>query len=310
MANKKIKVYYYYATTKEENNRGVEILKVKNLKEILESLNQKEKENRTIILNEEENLQLKTINKNDLFGYWELGFLKNSKDSVFKTKLDDDTTEAEKLDEDEYLGQECCMLFDEVTNIISLQHNRSSASHRAISDFFGIFSNNENINLIPITYKKEYNEISDREDINYRNINISFVNINEINRLAKSDDKEAVKRLSAISENFGEVSGNIQLSVGRGKGLKLDKGPLKQIVNFFKKYPSQARGLKVKMQDADTIKIIDLIENKLLSEFDIPVSKDDTKNFNKILGPMKSSLEIVIDEELEHCIKLTDEVYA
>lgn len=297
-----IKIYYYYPIVREEN-----VIKVVDIAYILRQLTGVKTEERISKYGEEENLQLKIVKKVNNSTFWELGFLRNSKDSVYKTTLRDSTTEAERLEDDEYIGQECCLIYDEKTKVISLQNNRKSASFKGISEFIRKFDDlNKNIELLPIVYRKEFSEISDNELVSYRNLKISFADISMVNKLAEEDSKESVIKLSAISKDFGGLSGTIELSAGRAKDKSVDKNTLKEIVGFFKKHKNQARGLKVKMQDPDTVKVIDLIENKLNDTIKINFDKENTKNFDKIFDPMNKKLKEIISKELQHCVKITE----
>ena len=81
----------------------------------------------------------------------------------------------------------------------------------------------------------------------------------------------------------------------------MNKEKLKRIVGFFKKYPTLTKGLKVKVFENDSIRLIDLIENKVCNDISISIAKDDPKTFDKILNPMNDYIDTVIKEDLDKC---------
>ena len=298
MSTKKIKVYYYYPIVKNTNLLGKDEIKVVGIENILNELNKQEVENRVVEIGED-NIQLKKIEKAEN-GRWRLGFLRNTKDTYFKSKLDESIVEAEKLDEDEFIGLECCMIYDEVNRVVSLQNNIKSISYHSLEKFFREFTQ-VNLQFTPLTLKEKYNNISDEPGIDYRNIVLNFIDISEINRIAREENNEAVLSLAKISNNLEAVSGKIELGVGRSKLKFLKKNPLKDIVGFFKNHPKLAKGLKVKVVENGTIRLIDLIENKIYHDINIAITSDDPKTFNKILDLMDAHMDLAIDECLDKC---------
>lgn len=298
MASKNIKVYYYYPIVKETNLIGKEEIKVVGIETILKALESISLENRVVKIGED-NIQLKIINKNSE-DRWELGFLRNTKDTYFKSRLDESVLCAETLDEDEFVGQECCMIYDEKSRLVALQSNAKSISYSSLATFFNQFIQ-ERIQFIPVTLKEKYSNISDEKGIDYRSVVINFVDIDEINRIAKEESNEAVLALGNISNDLGAITGKVELGVGRSKYKFLNKEKLKRIVEFFKKYPTLAKGLKVKVFENDSIRLIDLIENKVCNDISISIAKDDPKTFDKILNPMNDYIDTVIKEDLDKC---------
>lgn len=298
MSNKKIKVNYFYPTIKCTNLIGEEEIKIVSLELILENLIDKPVEERVLILGED-NVQLKTIIKNN-DNRWELSFLKNSKDTYFISKLEDENAQAETLEEDEFIGQECCMIYDIKNYVVALQSNMKSISSNSLASFFNKFTSKK-IRFIPLTLKEQYNNISDDPGIDYRSIILNYVNIDEINRIANDEGIESIINLAKISNNLEAVSGKIELGVSRNKSKFLNKNKLKDIVGFFKNHPTLTRGLKVKVYENDTIRLIDLIDNKVQSEITISISVDDPKTFTKILNPMNDYLDTVLREDLNRC---------
>lgn len=299
MARKKFKVYYFYPV-------GMVLGKEKifNLKPILEGL-EKIKADKRIIEDGEGNIQLKSIKYNEQSKRWYLAFLRNQIDAPFKTKLDDATETAESLDEDEFVGQECCVIYDECSKILSLQNNRGSVSFNGINKFLMVYTEDK-FELKAITYKEKYCEISDDELIRYKSIIIGYTDISELMKLSEQDDDEILGCLGKISSDVAALSGKIELSVGRAKSF-LQKNKLKDIVRSLKNNEKCTKSLKVKMVDHDTIRLIDLLNNKVSDDCQISITKNDPKTFKKIFDSMDSAFDSAIDETFDKCNKFINE---
>ncbi|MBZ9633213.1 DUF6731 family protein [Clostridium sp. FP1] len=296
MANKKSKVHYFYPMTQVgEETKLVDLLP------ILSELQDIAPEER--LLDEGDgNIQLKKISFNKDFKKWELCFLRNKVDAPFRTRLDDDTDAAEALDEDEFIGHECCMLYDEVTGIIALQNNRNSISFAGVSQLLGKYAQ-IGIFLSAIVYEEKYCEILEEDGIEYKSVIIAYTDITKIRELATMEEYKSVEFLAKLTTDMSALNGKIELSVGRGKSF-LGKAALKQFVNFFKKHKEITSNLKVKMVDDDTIRLIDLLSNKASDEFEISVTKDDPKTFKKILNALNAIFDTALTTTLEKCKKI------
>lgn len=295
MAKKLIKVNYFYPIKKTVSGKE----SITSIVPILRSLQEIPKEKR-ILTDGEGNIQLKDINYDEECKRWELCFLRNRIDAPFKAKLNDDTNTAEALEDDEFVGQECCMLYDEQRSIIALQNNRNSMSYGGLTSFFRKYIK-EGFRLSPITYKEKYSEISFEEDIQYKSIIVGYTDISKLKDLAEREDNETVKILAKIAGDISAINGKIELGVGRAKKY-LGKEKLKELASFFKKNREITNTLKVKMlEDYDSIRLIDLLNNKVYDQFEISVTKDDPKTFGKILSSMHSVFDVALDEIFEKC---------
>ncbi|MEQ8154923.1 MAG: DUF6731 family protein [Clostridiaceae bacterium] len=297
MGTKKIKVNYYYPVTKTE----LQEIKLINIKPILEGLKRLDPAER-ILQDGEGNIQLKKINYNNETNRWELCFLRNKIDAPFITKLDDEVDSAESLEEDEFVGQECCMLYDEESKIIALQNNRNSISFNGVSHFLVKYSR-KYVQLSPIIYQERYCEISDEQEIEYKSVIIGYTDVTKIRELSTMDDDESIRFLAKLTNDISAINGKLELNVGRTKNF-LGKYKLKKIVDFFKKNKDVTSNLKVKMFDGDTIRLIDLLNNKASDEIQISVTKDDPRTFNKILNALNYVFDQALTTTFEKCKKI------
>lgn len=291
---RKIKVYYFYPMNNIDNNS-----KLVELDNLLNHLKSMPVDKRILGDVNDEHIQLKFIKYNQDEKRWYLAFLKNGIDAPFKTKLDDEVDTAEALDDNEFVGQECCVIYDEQSKVISMQNNRGSISYQSLASFFNKYLKVPII-LSPITYKNRYCEISDEEFINYKSIVLSFTDISKLNTLSEKQDTEAIDLITKLANNLSACNGKIELSVGRTE-KRLDKKKLKNLVNFLKRNKEVVSTLKVKMLDEDTIKLIDLINNKVESNIEVAISKEDPKTFTKIFEAMNNNFDLTIADVFRNC---------
>lgn len=311
MAKKKVKAYYYYPISEvTDSNNRIRIC-IRSLDDVLEKLLLTDMSDRVYPLDGDDNIQLKKIEKIESIdekNTWKLCFLKNTKDSFFKGKLEDDTESAEELEEDEFIGQECCMMYDNHSNVICLQNNVRSISYSRLASFFNKFIYEFDLanplKLSVITLKEEHCEIIEDGNVEYRSIVLNFTDVERMKELAERSDKKSVKKLVEISNSLGALQGKVELSVGRNKSHFLTKPSLKDISDFFKKNKLSS-SIKVKVYENDSIRLIDLIDDKLYDEFEIEVTKDDVKTFEKILNPMSEKFIYTLDHSLEKCNIIT-----
>lgn len=300
MAKKKIFVYYYYP--QKYINKKYKLVNLTQLFEELSGINQKER----ILDQKDGNIQLKKIKFYETKKRWELSFLRNSTDTRFKTKLDDDTSTAEVLDDDEYIGSECCAIYDEKSGILAIQNNRNSVSFNGISNFFNEYLEDEDIFLSPITYKEEFCNISDDDFINYKSFMVGFTDISLFSQIAEREDNQAISWITKIAKDLSAVNGKIEFGVGRKKKF-LSKENLKYLVECFRKNNGVISSLKVKRATEDSIRIIDLLSNKVYDPIEIVVTKDDPKTFDKILYQMDCAFSNALENTFNNCNIFLDE---
>ncbi|CEQ10645.1 Uncharacterised protein [[Clostridium] sordellii] len=160
--------------------------------------------------------------------------------------------------------------------------------------------------LKAITYEEKYCEISDDDLINYKSVIIGYTDISELIKLSEQEDDEVLGCLSKISSDVEALSGKIELSVGRAKSF-LQKKKLKDIVRSLKNNRKCTKSLKVKMVDHDTIRLIDLLNNKVSDDCQISITKNDPKTFKKIFDSMDAAFDSAIDETFDKCNQFINE---
>ncbi|WP_455803977.1 DUF6731 family protein [Clostridium butyricum] len=298
MAVKDVNIIYLYPVKYQDKKS-----KLFDLKPILEGLKNLSVSERILDLGKEENVQLKKISYDGEKKRWFLSFLRNTTDAPFKNKISDNTDKAEALGDDEFVGKECCAIYDEQSNILALQSNRYSVSIHILRKFIYKFiddKDNDSYNFNVITYKDKYSNINLENNIDYKSVIIGFTDISELQSVVEEDDDDAVKYITKIANNMNALNGKFEFNVGR-KTDYLNKNKLKSIVDFFKRNKKSTSSLKVKMIEDGTINLIDLLNYKVISQVKISVTKSDPKTFDKILKAMDSKFDFDLEETFDKC---------
>ena len=298
----KIKIHYFYPII--ESGKKEKIYKLNRIFKYLEKM---PVDKRVITYEENNNIQLKYIKYDDMNDRWLLTFLKNGIDSPIKSKLNDNTMEAESLEVGEFVGYECCLVYDVETHIISIQANRNSIAFNSISKFLTEYNVETEIKLTPIKYNAEYCSISDEKEIGYKKLEVSYIDISKLDKLSKVQSSESIKLISKLANNISALTSKIELGVGDKKDKFLSKSTLKEIVSFSLKNKEITRTLNLKFTDGNDITMLDFLTNKVTGEIAIKISKDDPKTFKKILNQMNADLDRAKDGVFKNCSILTGE---
>lgn len=298
MAVKNINIIYLYPIKFQDGKT-----KLFDLSPIFEGLKGLPVSDRILELGKEENVQLKKMSYDGEKKRWFLSFLRNTTDAPFKNKINDSTDKAESLGDDEFVGKECCAIYDEQSNILALQSNRYSVSIHILRKFIYKFiddRDNDSYDFNVITYKDKYCNIDLDSSIDYKSVVIGFTDVSELQSIVEKEDDDAVKYITKIANNMNALNGKIEFNVGR-KTEYLNKNKLKRIVDFFKRNKKSTSSLKVKMIEDGTINLVDLLNYKVISEIKISVTKSDPKTFDKILKAMDVKFDFDLEATFDKC---------
>lgn len=192
-----------------------------------------------------------------------------------------------QLDEDEYIGEEVSVLYDQGYNIIMLQRNRNSLSPSGIEKYFsGVLGNGDLIELVPIPVPDELKNVK-QEQI-FRKLNISFAPTNIDDELINNTNK-SIMQIIKESRNLGALRVSITLSLGNSKKentLKQDEiielGNLENYDGFNKIQISRR-------ENEDTeIETVDLISGKLNDVITMDISRVNPIKYERLIVQMQN----------------------
>lgn len=187
------------------------------------------------------------------------------RDTNIPSKVKDlEEASAIELEEDEYIGEDLFMLYDDEKNISMIQQNRMSMGISRVEEFiegtYNKYSGAQkkiSINIAPILSDLSREKLKKGQ---YRMLELSFDNINGYHM---HGEKRALSELLNPFKKFGGISGNIKIGLSRTKYSTLNKDKVNELVdelNSNKRYVRSAK-IKIKEQDDSDIEIIDLFDD-------------------------------------------------
>lgn len=293
MAVKKIKMYYYNPVV-ELNNGDIQFYPVNNLLLRLQAMPVEQR----VQPYGEDQIQLQSLNFED--DKWYLSFLRLKDSSVFTTRLNEQAAPI-GLDDDEFIGEEVCAIYHINHNIITIQNNRASIGYNSIAFFLSRFIDYRNGRFTKfffqiLTYDR-YTEISDEEEIIYKSLIINTTDLSRLRDLLENEDERDLLTFADLGTRLNSISGKLEFSIGRSSN-GLNKNVLRNLVNKAKEHIGLIKSIKIKLSDHDTIRLVDLVHNKIEDTITINVTKDDPKTFEKILTQMNAAFDVTLQERL------------
>lgn len=205
--------------------------------------------------------------------YWFLNFIRLRETNIPSTAKLDRVSEPLTLEEDEYIGEEVTILYDEDIYVLALQRNRYSLGVSGIEEYINRLwdSNEERIYLRPILPLELQKKIF-KTNI-YRRLIIRFADVNS--KELKGDSKKPLIRLYNDIKKYNAVTAEISIGMGYNYGEHLDMETIRDTIYGVmenKDIISKAQ-LKIKENEDTSVETIDLFSDKLYDFISIPIKE-------------------------------------
>ncbi len=200
--------------------------------------------------------QIEKIDYSEKEDVWIIRFMKLRGDNIPSIAKKNQEAKGIELADDEYIGEDVYMLYDNQTGLAMIQSNRFSLGLKRLSELISrVWGENEE----RISIKAIYQDVDLKcKRKKYRTIEISFANIER----AEADEKSSLSRLKKFYQSFYGVSGTIKIGIGRTRSGTLNIDEVESLIEEIKT-DSSVVGAHVKVKDDDKayVETIDLIEN-------------------------------------------------
>lgn len=200
--------------------------------------------------------QVENIDYAEKENVWIIRFMELREDNVPSIAKKNQEAKGIELADDEYIGEDVYMLYDNQTGIAMIQSNRYSLGLKRLSELISYIwgTAEERIAIKPIS--QDINLKNKRQ--RYRTIELSFANIEK----EKLDERSSLSRIKNFYQKFYGISGTIKIGVGRVKDSTLNIDEVEHLVEEIKTDPSVV-GARVKIKDDDKayVETIDLFDN-------------------------------------------------
>lgn len=234
---------------------------------------------------------------------WKVRLHRLAEYNIPQTSRNGEDAEDVELKEDEYLGYDCNLIYDESNGIAMIQRSKYSLSIERIEELINktSFLKDRFISLKPIMNNNNINKLIQ----NGKKIEISFANITNAIPETKSP-------LSSIINSFFKlkgVAGNITIGVGRGKDIQvikeknkekkikterfLNKKETIQLIDDIKSNPDiVTRGIVTLRDEEDTsVEVIDLFDDVFIDIIQFQLEQRKTLGIGYVMDEMIQKYE-------------------
>lgn len=205
---------------------------------------------------------------------------------IVPAKVKDGTgAESIELDEDEYIGEDVCLLYDDSNGVCMLQKNRFSLSYLKLSDWLSLScEKGYRVRLRPINDSNIFDKLSDK---NIRSFDVSFAN------LYFNDNNYTLNKLIRTMQYFNGSKANIRISVGREKHRRLDKDAVGSLLQELRRNKDVFSKAKVTLSDENdsNIEVLDLFDAIMSSTINFTIRDKEILDFETAVKRMTDAYE-------------------
>ena len=275
MAGRNIKFQYFVGIKQEQ--QGKDVWSVKGKFDIEEWINKLDTKNLLMNTIELQNTmaRVERTHFHEAAEVWILKFYKLRDDNI--PSIVEENIEAKEipLKENEYIGEDLYMLYDNVLGVGMVQVNRFSLGlknlEELLTNIWGI--EGERIRLKALLNLPDGKNFHGKS---YRMLEVNFANID--NRLSRSGN--SLGQIMNSFRKFGGVSGTVKISLGRTRQKTLNRGEVEQFITDVMDEASVV-GCKMRVRDDDQspVQVIDLFDNVLSDVIEFKIEKKSIIQF-------------------------------
>lgn len=188
---------------------------------------------------------------------WGLHLLKLREDNLPSIAGENRDAECVPLGDDEYIGEDLFMLYDNANGICMVQINRFSLGIKRLQELLSYVWNVENERVVLKPIAENVNDrFRDRREC--KSIEVSFANLDR----ELGDEGNSLGRIMNSYRRFNGVAGYIKIGLGRKRNTTLNLNEVNEFINDARNEASVV-GMKLKVKDDDDspVEVIDLFEN-------------------------------------------------
>lgn len=208
---------------------------------------------------------------------WVLRFMKLRDENIPTIAKENNEAEDIPLSDDEYIGEDVYVLYDECNKIAMVQSNRFSLGTERLAEYMNKTLNNDNkirVKMKPIMKEVNIGKLKGKK---YKTIELGFANI--ISDVPAS--KSSLSSIMNTYRKFHGVSGRISISLGRTKGDTLN---IVEIENLLKEVPEYdnivSAKIRIKDDDSEHMEWVDLFDNLMQEVIPFHISKRSSIGFD------------------------------
>lgn len=233
-----------------------------------------------------EDARLQRIEKNTDDPFWKMQFLRIRKDILPGIANDEGDYNQLDLEDDEWIGEEVAVLYDESRYVLMLQRNRNSLSVSGLEKYFNYVLNDPTyiIRFKPIPLPENYRTISSNEL--FRKVTINFTNTAHLDELLPQGS--SLLNVIKSANSFGAINVSLTLSVGRGatKDRTLNANEIMQLSHLVDIEGFTKLEVCKKQHEDTKVEVVDLIQGKLSDEEKMEYSRENPIEYSRVIRVM------------------------
>ncbi|HBW13019.1 MAG TPA: hypothetical protein DEF30_04225 [Proteiniclasticum sp.] len=247
--------------------------------------------------------KIEYISHFEISDIWKVRLHRLAEYNIPQTSKNGEDAEDVELQEDEYLGYDCNLIYDETNGIAMIQRSKYSLSIERIEELLNktSFLKDRFITIKPIMNSNNINKLIQ----NGKKIEISFANITNAIPETKSP-------LASIINSFFKlkgVAGNVTIGVGRGKDVQVVKENNKekiikterflgkketiQLIDDIRSNPDiVTRGIVTLRDEEDTnVEVVDLFDDVFIDIIQFQLEQRKTLGIEYVMNEMIQTYE-------------------
>lgn len=194
---------------------------------------------------------------------WVLSFVRLRESNIPNIAKNTAVAEPMELEDDEYIGENACGIYDKSNGVIMLQRNIHSLSVTGIEAYINRLWNSENetIYLRPILNTNIQEKVKKAQ--NYRRLTVRFADLNQNAYMSKEEG--SLKKIIDGLTGYEAINAEISITVGRKQGKSLNRATVTDTIETITENKHMITKAEIGFKDTDdtSVEILDLFEDKM-----------------------------------------------
>lgn len=193
--------------------------------------------------------------------------------------------ESIELDEDEYIGEDVSILYDDSNGVCILQRNRFSLSYLKIADWLSMScEEGYRVRLKPINDSNMFGKLSDK---NVRSFELSFANLGSELEEAQNG---TLKQMMRSVQYYDGVTASVKIGVGRKKHGRLNQRAMDLLLEIMNRDRKNFTKAKVTISDENdaNIEVLDLLDAIMSSTINVTIKEKEILDFDSMAQKMEN----------------------
>lgn len=196
---------------------------------------------------------------------WVLSFSRLRETNIPNIAKEDQEAEPIELEDDEYIGETACAIYDDKRKVLILQRNIHSLGSKGIEQYMNLIWNEPSKMLFLRPIKVTDTKQTAKEAAEIRKIIIAFADMKKKAKEGFGDEEKTVTKIFDGLSKYEGVNAQITITMGRERGESLSKSTIDDTIEEAIKQKDHISKLEValKRDETSSVEVLDLFDQKL-----------------------------------------------